>query len=73
MAFVSIGTATIQPLVGTPVSISNTEERFDSRRFPDEQSKFFKIQTETSSKLLDDSVLSDTLIEIIINQNIYWS
>jgi len=73
MAFVSIGTATIQLLVGTPVTISNTQEFVVPRRFPDDQSKFFKIQIETSSKLLDDSLLSSTLTEIIVNQTIFWS
>jgi hypothetical protein len=73
MAFVSIGTATIQSLVGTPVTISNTQERIVARRFPDDQSKIFKIQRETNSSLNDVTILSDEITETIINRTVFWS
>jgi len=73
MAFVSIGTATIQSLVGTPVIISNTQEFIVARSFPDGQSKFFKIQRESNSTLIDAALLSNEIIEITVDQKVFWS
>jgi hypothetical protein len=73
MAFVSIGTATIQSLVGTPVTISNTQGFIVARSFPDDQLKFFKIQPETNTSLNDVAVLSSEVTETIINQKVFWS